>query len=127
MTTFQLLVVPTLLIVSCWSALCTIRRRISWRIGVFWTILWVTAAALVAFPYLTVLVARALGIGRGADLVLYATTLAGLGACLYFYTRYRRLEEIVTALVRREALRHPRRGALSSAATHSHEQRGEPR
>jgi hypothetical protein len=60
--------------------------------------------------------ALALGIGRGADLVFYSAVLAGLGACLYFYNRYRRLEILVTELVRRDAMEHPQRGANPDAA-----------
>jgi hypothetical protein len=64
----------------------------------------------VAFPTATVVLAKWLGIGRGADLVLYAATVAGLGVSLYFYGRYRRLEELLTGVIRREALRDARRG-----------------
>ncbi len=110
MSPFQLIVVPALSAVVLWMAVRTFRHDVPWRTGALWTAVWATADALVALPSATAVVASWLGIGRGADLVLYGATLAGLGVSLYFYNRYRRLEEIVTVLVRREALRNARRG-----------------
>ena len=52
--------------------------------------------------------ARALGIGRGADLVLYGVALAFLAACFYFYQKTRRLEADLTGVVRHLALREER-------------------
>ncbi|HUR20375.1 MAG TPA: DUF2304 domain-containing protein [Vicinamibacterales bacterium] len=108
MTTFQILVTPLLGGLAAWSALRVARREAAVPGGVFWTAVWSAAAALVAFPGGTVVLARWLGIGRGADLVLYATTLGGFAAALYFHTRYQRLELMVTHLMRRETLREPR-------------------
>ena len=67
----------------------------------------------IAVPDLPGLAARALGIGRGADLVFYLAILAGLVACRYFYNRYRRLENVVTELARAIAI------ADASRPTHS--------
>lgn len=79
------------------------------RIGtpafLFWLLLWIVAAVVILFPHSTVGVAHFLGIGRGADLVLY------LGAILILYLIFRlfvRLEQMnreITKIVRSVALR----------------------
>jgi hypothetical protein len=79
------------------------------RIGTFaflsWLLLWSVAAVVILFPNSTMGVAHFLGIGRGADLVLY------VGAMLIFYLIFRlfaRLEQMdrnMTKIVRTLALR----------------------
>jgi hypothetical protein len=78
---------------------------------------WLAAATFIAFPASTTTIARGLGIGRGADLILYLAILAGMGASLYFYVRFRRVELALTGLMRREALRTAIKGARPAAAT----------
>ena len=110
MTAFQILVVPALFATAFWVLIRAVRGQSPRRMGVFWSMLWATAGGLVAAPGATAIAAHWLGIGRGADLVFYATTSSGLGASLSFYGRCRRLEEMLTILARREALRGARRG-----------------
>jgi hypothetical protein len=117
MNGFQLIVVPSVCAIVATILVGTVRRSVPRRSGILWAVLWSTAAVLIVFPNATAILARGVGIGRGADLVLYGTTLAGLGACLYFYRRYRHLEEMVTALMRREALRDARYGGFSAQAS----------
>lgn len=108
--TFQLIFVPLSILIALAVLLRTLRGTVPARNGIFWTFVWCGAAAFIAFPGVTAVVAHQLGIGRGADLILYLTTLAGLGASLYFYARCRELEFLVSGVIRREALRNPRRG-----------------
>lgn len=110
MSLFQAIVVPSLILVALLVLVETSLRVVPWRTGLLWTGLWLSAAILIAFPAGTVIIAKSLGIGRGADLVLYGATLAGLGVSLYFYRRCRRLEELLTGVIRREAIREARRG-----------------
>jgi hypothetical protein len=56
-------------------------------------------------PDLTTRLARRLGIGRGADLLLYVLVLAFIGSWFLFYQRLRALQGAVTRLVRELALR----------------------
>ena len=123
MSAFQLLVVPPLVAVALWMAVRTLRRELPRRSGVLWTGLWSGAGVLVAFPSATAFIAASLGIGRGADLVLYGATLSGLAASLYFYNRYRRLEEMLTVIIRREALREASQGLGSTNATTTEDDR----
>jgi hypothetical protein len=52
----------------------------------------------------TIIIARAVGIGRGTDLVLYLFILGFLGTSFYFYGRVVKLETAITTLVRQAAL-----------------------
>jgi hypothetical protein len=46
-----------------------------------------------------------MGIGRGTDLVMYLAVLAGIVVTRYFYSRMRRLENLLTEVVRDIALK----------------------
>lgn len=73
-------------------------------------LVWVAAAAAIARPDLVTFVANALGIGRGADVVLYLFVLAFLAVSFFQYGRQVRLQRRFDALVSRLALERPRRG-----------------
>lgn len=65
----------------------------------------VLGALTVYDPDLTTRLARRLGIGRGADLLLYLLVLAFIASWFLFYHRLRLLQGAVTQLVRELALR----------------------
>lgn len=81
------------------------RRRFTGRVTLAWVGVWLIAAIAILLPDLTTRMARVMGIGRGADLVLYLGLLLSLSGFLLTYTRLRRLEADLTELVRRIALR----------------------
>jgi hypothetical protein len=62
------------------------------------------AAWCVIFPDSTTRVANALGVGRGADLLLYLGLFAGINALLMQYMRTRRLERKLTEHIRATAI-----------------------
>ena len=72
--------------------------------GIFWGLLWAGAAVTIFRPGVTGELAALFGIGRGADLVMYLAVLAGIVVTRYFYSRTRRLENLVTQLIREEAI-----------------------
>jgi hypothetical protein len=117
MNFFQVIFVPLSALIALIVFVRTLRRRMPGRNGLFWTFVWAGAAVFIAFPSFTALVAKRLGIGRGADLIFYLATLAGLGGALYFYGRYRALEALVSGVIRREVLRVPRRGGDRQASS----------
>ena len=90
------------------SGVLTIRNRTRRRIDrvacIRWMVLWIIAAAGIAWPRVTLLCARALGIGRGTDLVLYCAILAGMIGFFYLYLRLRRIDDAITKIVRHYAL-----------------------
>ena len=67
------------------------------------------ALALVAvlFPPFLTSVAQAVGVGRGADLLLYGLTVTFLGYVAASYRRLRQMEHQLTMLAREMALQHP--------------------
>jgi hypothetical protein len=70
----------------------------------------VTAAAVFIFsPGLTNTIAHRLGVGRGADLVFYLSIVIFWFVILKLYVRIRRLEKIVTDVVRKDALEEARK------------------
>ncbi len=67
--------------------------------------LWIFAAYLILKPELTSEIAHRLGIGRGADLVMYASILGGMVAWFNLQTRQVVLERQIVKLARVEAIR----------------------
>ncbi len=69
-----------------------------------WSVFWVLAGIVVAVPNSTAMFAKAVGIGRGADLVVYLS-LAGIFFLIFRLTVHiDRLNKQLTRLVRQQAL-----------------------
>ena len=65
----------------------------------------VTAALVFIFlPSLTNTIAHRLGVGRGADLVFYLSIVIFWFVIIKLYVRIRKLEKIVTDVVRKDSL-----------------------
>ena len=105
MTTFQLVTLPLLLMMAVATGTQMARHRLTARAGAGWLLLWVAAASCIAFPEMLVSIAHFLGIGRGADLVLYLSILFSLAAFFITYLRFRRVDEQLTRIVRHLAIR----------------------
>ncbi|MCP3905816.1 MAG: DUF2304 domain-containing protein [Planctomycetes bacterium] len=105
MTTFQvlLLIVLALFLLAVIGA--CLRDRLTRRMGIVIGVIIVAAAIEAIWPESASFVARALGIGRGADLLLYCTTVVMMVGFFVVYIRLRRLQRHVTLLVRELALR----------------------
>ena len=81
-------------------------RTASRRVALLpWLGVWLLAAGAIAVPDATTRVARLLGIGRGADVVLYFAVLIGLWLAFRLSLAQRRIERQMTQLVREVALR----------------------
>ena len=115
MTLFQTIFVPVCGLVAVVVLVRTVRSQILLRNGLSWTAVWLGAALLIARPGITQIIAAWLGIGRGADLILYLAILAGLLTSFYFYLRFRRMETMLTGILRREALQRPQKGRLTNS------------
>jgi len=79
------------------------RSRLVYRLLA--VVLFLSATVFVFFPDLTTLIARSLGVGRGADLLLYLSLIAGIHIALLLYRRTRELERRMAQLVRAAAIR----------------------
>jgi hypothetical protein len=71
---------------------------------------------LVIAPDLTTAIANRLGVGRGADLIMYLGLLALAFLCLLLYARIRELEASMTDLARWIALEQAREPGLAVKA-----------
>jgi hypothetical protein len=76
-------------------------------------LIWLAAAVAITRPDWVQEAAIWLGIGRGADVVLYLFVLAFLATTFLFYARQLRQQQEITQLVRHLALREARRGDLN--------------
>ena len=70
----------------------------------FWTVVWMGTASIIIFPDATSVLARLLGIGRGADLIIYASLVASFYLIFRIHLMLARLEQEITELVRAIAL-----------------------
>lgn len=110
MNTFQILGLTFLALVAI-RTVATMWRVAGSRYGALLRLAITAAAAIaIADPDVVQRVATAIGIGRGADVVLYSFSLAFLASTFYFYSRYIRLQQQVTELVRHLAIVEARRG-----------------
>jgi hypothetical protein len=110
MSIFQCIALSVLGLLVLWEVWGWWRRRSRWGVGAVRCLVWLAAAAAIAFPNAVQEVATSIGIGRGADAVLYLFVLAFLGAAFYFYSRSVKLERRLTELVRHIAIQESRRG-----------------
>ena len=99
---FALLVIGCLLVVTVVAAL---RGWATRREGLIWLSVWLAASVAIIWPDVTGAVAKRLGIGRGADLVLYCVAVVMMIGFLMVYVRLRRLRREMTLLVRHLAIR----------------------
>ncbi len=81
------------------------QRKIGTVAFLLWLVLWTGAAGVIMFPMSTVILARILGIGRGADLVLYTSLIVTLYLLFRLYVRLEQVNREVTQIVRALALR----------------------
>jgi hypothetical protein len=69
-------------------------------------ILFISAGIVfVLFPELTTRIANKLGVGRGTDLIVYVCIIFFLFVIIRLYARLRRLEQMITRIVRDNTLR----------------------
>ncbi|MFH0981709.1 MAG: DUF2304 domain-containing protein [Planctomycetota bacterium] len=106
MSIFQIVALVLLGLLCLGSLTATWRGYVSRRAGWPWVVVWLAAATAIIWPGTTRVVAKALGIGRGADLVLYCFVLIVLVGFYMTYVRLRRLDANLTMLVRHLALQN---------------------
>jgi small membrane protein len=80
------------------------QRRMAPLDFLFWGLVWIGTASIIIFPNATSPLAHLLGIGRGADLIMYLSLLISCYLIFRLYVALARLEQAITALVRALAL-----------------------
>jgi len=82
------------------------------------------------FPHVSDRVAAVVGVDRGADLMLYLSTLALLFLCFNLYLNQKRIEDRLVVLVREIGLLSVRRGGppppTTDAPAHGHDKEPRP-
>lgn len=105
MNLFQGIAIAVFAVILVVTLVGAVRGSISRRHGLMWSAVWVAGGLSVSRPDLTARVARLLGIGRGADLVMYAAVVVSMIGFLAVYVRLRRLRREMTLVVRHLAIR----------------------
>ncbi len=113
---FQEIFVPLCLLMALRALLRTSTGRIPRRAGLLNLLIWSVAAILITAPGMTIPIANRLGINRGADLIIYVAILGGIAVSFYFYQRFRRMENLITELVRRDAVARGVKGGGENAS-----------
>ncbi len=112
MTAFQIITIPILAALAALSLRAVIRAERPRLMRFLRFVVFTAAAVAIWNPELTNRTARALGIGRGADLLIYVVAITVIVGFFYFYQTTRRLQREITGLVRDIALE---RAARSNA------------
>jgi hypothetical protein len=104
MSVFQWLAIGFLGALVAWEIRNWLRGGRPGGAGLLRCLVWLAAAAAIARPDWVQKVAEQIGVGRGADVVLYLFVLAFLATSFYFYSRCVRLQRQLTQVVRHIAL-----------------------
>ena len=78
--------------------------RLSALWGAVWTLFWAAVIVLVFLPDTTQLLADVLGVGRGADLVIYVALIALFYLQFKLFVKIESVEQEISTLVRKIAL-----------------------
>lgn len=108
MNAFQYVVITLLGLLAVVTVRSAIAGRARKRVTLLWMLIWITGAGATIWPSATRDVARALGIGRGTDLVMYCSVLLLMTGLFYIYTRLRSMDRTMTLLVRELAIERAR-------------------
>lgn len=85
------------------------KRQASWYWAVVWSFMWVVVILVALKPEVTDAVAAYVGVGRGADLLVYVAVVFLLYANYRSLVRQQKMSEDITELVRKIAVDHPER------------------
>ena len=105
MNLFQTLALIAIAALFVLTLVAAVRGWATRRDAILWALLWLVAGVAIMWPGVTKVVANALGIGRGADLVLYCAVVVMMIGFLMVYVRLRRIRREMTLLVRELAMR----------------------
>lgn len=111
MTPFQWIAISFIICAAGYELVNIRQQRAVRLVGLFRGVIWFAAALAILFPNQIGRLATLIGIGRGADVILYSFVLVFLAITFYFYSRYLRLQRQITDIVRYLAILEATRGA----------------
>jgi hypothetical protein len=106
MNPFQIIFLPIVFFLFLRSLISLVRGSQPRKVMLLGTFIWLAAGIAIAWPDMTIRVAALLGIGRGADLILYLVAIAYMISMFYMYLRFRKVEANITEIVRQLAIRN---------------------
>lgn len=115
MTLFQYISLSSIGLALLRELFLLFRGRASWPAWPLRVVTWFGTGLAIYQPNLVQAVAQSIGIGRGADVVLYLFVLIFICASFYFYSGQVTLERRLTELLRVQAISNARRGAANYA------------
>ena len=101
--TSQIIIVATVLVFLLYA----LRLRSMLRDRIIFTVIVLVGIALAVHPDLSTRIANAIGIGRGADLMLYVFILFSLFQTVHLAARLKTIDARITSVVRESALARP--------------------
>lgn len=104
MNLFQLITVPLVITLFARSIFKLVQGKQPRAIVLLGAGIWLAAAIAILQPELTIQIAQIMGIGRGADLILYLLVISFIVLCFYFYNKLRKIESDITEIVRQLAI-----------------------
>jgi len=104
------MLIQFILVATMALALVMTWRRFQQRViplieALSWSVVWIIAAIVVLLPQVATGVAHFVGVGRGADLVLYASVSTLFLLVFKLFIQHEKLERKLTDIVRHDALR----------------------
>jgi hypothetical protein len=81
------------------------RKEITLRETFFWVVFWLLVTGAVVFPRTTDIFAQKLGVGRGADLLVYLAVIFLFYLVFRVFVQLEKIEKDITKIIREIALR----------------------
>ena len=100
---YILIFIIVLAFITTWRRVVQNVIRVSEAIG--WSIVWIGAGIVILQPDVSTRLANLLGVGRGSDLVVYASVVALFLLVFKLFLKHESLERKLTDIVRHDALR----------------------
>lgn len=104
MRLFQVIALPFIAVMLAVSIRNLLKVPARFAMALLWVVLWLATLLAVMYPNSTTQVARALGIYRGADLLVYSAVLAFILGFYVVSLRLRQMSREITILTREVAL-----------------------
>jgi small membrane protein len=104
MRLFQIIALPFIAVMLAVSVRNLFKTPVRLPATLFWVLLWLATMVAVMYPDSTTRLARALGIYRGADLLVYSAVIAFSVGFYVVSLRLRQISRELTVLTREVAL-----------------------
>jgi hypothetical protein len=123
---FQLIATPLVALLFLRSAHAFVRGKGSRGTALASALTWLLGGLCILKPDWTMRIASLLGIGRGADLLLYVLAMLFIASFFYYHGRFRAIDSQLTEIVRHLAITRPQHGSPSAKASPEEETSTQP-